>query len=80
VGGNFIEVYNLQKYPFQKCETKKSLLSPLPIKLEALDEFHYFSGEAIFVSSTFETFNVLELNIADKNSRKLLDFCRASYT
>lgn len=54
VGGPIIEIFNLNKWPFPKISTIKLQLNPLPSKIQVIDDFHFFSGEALFSMSKFE--------------------------
>jgi len=46
---------------------------PIPKKILVLDHFYFFSGEAIFSVSTFDSLSVLELNPVYKTTRVLQD-------
>lgn len=54
-------------------------MKPLPFKIQVIDDFHFFSGEALFSMTNFEQLSIMELNLYERTTRRLLDFTKSSF-
>lgn len=79
VGGPTISIVNLSHYPYDKVETHKVALDPMPSQVLVLNGLSLFTGEALFSLTTFERLSLIELNVTKNiTNRRLLDFCSAT--
>lgn len=73
-GATCVDIFSLSKWPFPNISTVKKQLVPIPKKILVLDNFYFFSGEALFSLSNFDALSVLDLNPVYKTTRVLKDF------
>ncbi len=72
VGGTKIDVFSLDKNPYPRISTIQLTLDPMPSKIHVIDNFSFFTGEALFKLGSFTLLSLIHLGTA------LNDFCLSS--
>lgn len=73
VGGTKIDVFSLDKNPYPRISTIKFILDPMPSKVHVIDNFTFYTGEALFKLGSFTLLSLIHLG------RVLNDFSLSSF-